>query len=384
MECHYCGNQNPHAFFTHQNQKLCRICISMIHQMDQVLKIREIQGHESDYELTFKLTPAQKDASQAISNLITKQDVLVEAICGAGKSELVLEAIKMALQNHQKVVWAIPRRQVVLQLQTRLQKVFKHLRVICVCEGYTDELDGDLIICTTHQLFRYHQKIDLLILDEPDAFPYKGNVMLERFMHNAVKGHIIYLSATPGKDLLKQVAEKQIGHVCLYTRPHYQPLCVPEIILSSEILMFWRLRSYLKTQKRQTLIFMSTIKDAKRYGKFLKIPVLTSQTLDKEKLISEFIQEKHQFLLCTTILERGVTFSNIDVMVVKANHQVFDCASLIQISGRVGRDIKHPFGSCIFLIHAQSKEVDQCLKLIRKANTYVTGVSNLSTTTPTP
>ena len=52
------------------------------------------------------------------------------------------------------------------------------------------------IICTTHQLYRYPQYFDLLILDELDAFPYVNNEVLIGLLQNSIKGNYIYMSAT--------------------------------------------------------------------------------------------------------------------------------------------------------------------------------------------
>ena len=374
MECHFCGNQNKHAFFNFKGSWRCRICISFIHQMELDLQARHLSLHESEYELSFDLTPAQQRASVAISNHIKHQDVLVEAVCGAGKSELVLKSIQAALLQGQKVVWAIPRKQVVLQLQARLQHIFKALNVVGVCEGHTEQVDGDLIVCTTHQLFRYYQKVDLLILDEPDAFPYKDNPMLARFVENAVLGRIIYLTATPSVAMLAQVKNKKLAHVQLYVRPHHHPLCEPIITICSKWFMILKVVRLLARQTKQTLIFVPTIKSAQFYGKLFRIKVLTSRSENKEAIVQSFINLEIQFLICTTILERGVTFSNIDVLVLGGDHPVFDMASLIQISGRVGRDVKYPSGACYFFLNAKSKAVDQCLTYIKTANSYVCGV----------
>ena len=62
---------------------------------------------------------------------------------------------------------------------------FPNLKVIPVCEGYTQIVDGDLIVCTTHQLYRYIQSFDLLIIDEPDAYPYVGNDVLQAIVLNS-------------------------------------------------------------------------------------------------------------------------------------------------------------------------------------------------------
>ena len=46
-----------------------------------------------------------------------------------------------------------------------LAQYFPKAKVIAVCGGHTAQTDGDLIICTTHQLYRYFHAFDLLILD---------------------------------------------------------------------------------------------------------------------------------------------------------------------------------------------------------------------------
>ena len=67
-------------------------------------------------------------------------------------------------------------------------------------------------------------------------------------------------------------------------------------------------------------------------------------------------------LICTTILERGVTFSNVHICVLYADHPVYTKASLIQIAGRVGRTPAYPSGSGIFLTRCKSRKVDLCIE----------------------
>lgn len=373
-ECKFCGNKNQHAFFIRHGKTVCRMCISHIKQIEEKLSQQEIKLEEKDYELPFKLTKPQKKASQEIIIKSKQNDVLVEAVCGAGKTELVIETIGEAIRNQKKVGWAIPRRQVVLQLAKRLQSVFKTINVIPVCQGFTSTTTADLIVCTTHQLYRYYEYFDLLIIDEPDAFPYKDNKMLQQFAKNSVKGKTIYLTATPSKEQIHQVKKGTIEHVTLYERPFRNALAIPKIKMMNQLFMLVWLKKYLSNTKNQTMIFVPTIKLAHQLGKLYSIPVVTSKSTDKEMIIQEFQKQSIEHLITTTILERGVTFSNIHVVVYLANHGVFDVASLIQISGRVGRDQNHPYGECYFLINEKTKEVNQCIKTIMQANTYAYGV----------
>ena len=93
--------------------------------------------------------------------LISETDVLLYCVCGAGKTELVVTSIAKMLREKKKVCFAIPRRQVVLELRDRLAQYFPHAKVIAVCGGHTSITDGDLIICTTHvvHLLGIHTKM---------------------------------------------------------------------------------------------------------------------------------------------------------------------------------------------------------------------------------
>ncbi len=44
-----------------------------------------------------------------------------------------------------------------------------------------------LVIATTHQLLKFYQAFDLLIVDEVDAFPYVDNPVLYHAVEQAVK-----------------------------------------------------------------------------------------------------------------------------------------------------------------------------------------------------
>lgn len=54
--------------------------------------------------------------------------------------------------------------------------------------------------------------------------------------------------------------------------------------------------------------------------------------------------EKLQYLITTTILERGVTFPRIDVLIIGADDKTFSENALVQIAGRVGRSADRPTG----------------------------------------
>ena len=63
-----------------------------------------------------------------------------------------------------------------------------------------------LIISTTHQLLRYKEAFDVIIIDEVDAFPYSIDNTLQYAVKKSAKRQSahIYLTATPSADMKKR------------------------------------------------------------------------------------------------------------------------------------------------------------------------------------
>ena len=303
--------------------------------------------------------------------------MLLEAVCGAGKTELVYEVIAQQLRKNKKVGFTIARRQVVLEIAQRLQEAFQNLKVIPVCQGYTRDVSGDIVVCTTHQLYRFNKYFDLLIIDEPDAFPFKGDDTLKGIALNSCKGSIVYLTATPDRQLKNMVIDGQLEHLVLSRRPHGFDLCVPDVFYGSKTELaikgaLWLYRE-LK-QKRKVLIFVSSMARGRRLqfllNRFVRCCYISSKTDGRDEIISDFRKGKYDVCIATLILERGITIDNVQVLVWKRESRVFDEASLTQISGRVGRSFLNPQGDCLFLCEGQSESVDACITSLRRANEH--------------
>ncbi len=365
--CDRCLNTELKYFAKVNGEWICRRCIGF-----QGEDVKDVLSVDSvDYRLNFELTPAQNQIAKTCRDLSRDHDLLINAVCGAGKTELVMETIKDHLNRSLNVGVAVARRQVALQLYERFKVAFPSIKVTVVCEGHTQDVSGNLIITTTHQLYRYRKHFDCLILDEPDAFPFRNNPVLHGFMRQAVKGHLIYLTATPDPSLLKQVKQGKLKQLSLNVRPHQVPLPIPQLIYSpfwvQVIVLYW----ILSRSKKMWLIFVPSLKRGKLLSKLLKLPFAHASSDDLDELILGFKSKKIPRLLSTTVLERGVTFSDIQVAVIQADHQVFDTAVLTQIAGRVGRDPAFPRGEVKFLCFRSTSALRNCLKDLSKANLSV-------------
>ena len=72
--------------------------------------------------------------------------------------------------------------------------------------------------------------------------------------------------------------------------------------------------------------------------------------------------------MTTTILERGVTFPHVQVIVVAADDRIYTTPSLVQIAGRVGRSKDDKEGNVIFCYHRYTKNIRLANQQIRKMN----------------
>lgn len=366
MKCEYCLNEDRRFFYQGAHGWICRKCIHFGgKQADSFFEIYDEASVEP--HLNFELTVYQQRIAQQLIKALAESDVVLEAVCGAGKTEMVLEVIRHHLLGGMRIGWAIARRQVVLELRERLAAIFPGLKVIAVCEGHTNDLRGDLVLCTTHQLYRYRGQFDLLILDEADAYPFADDVVLNGIARTSCRGRLLYMSATMNKTLLRLVKSGQCKTLYLPLRPSLRPLNIPTVILRFRWLCFLELLRQLRQIEESCLIFVGSIAQCIQLSRRLRCDCLHSRSKSKEEIIADFRRGKRTRLVATTILERGVTFSDISVIVYGCEQEVFSPSVLIQIAGRVQRGLSVK-GQCIFIGSRYSTGVARCIKNLRRAN----------------
>ena len=375
--CPVCGNTDP-RYIGHINGKpYCRKCISF--KGKEALTGFKIPS-KAYYKLSYELSLDQQRLSkQLIENYKKGINTLVHAVCGSGKTEIVLEVIKYAVECGDRVGFAVPRRDVAIELFERFESNFKRNKIVLVYGGHTDLLEGDLVCLTTHQLYRYKDYFDLLILDEVDAFPFKNNEVLNQFFYLSIKGKYIMMSATPDNELLKKFDNEGYDIVQLFSRFHGNPLPVPVLkeakYFICYIILFRELKKFLLF-KKQIFVFCPTIQICKRTFLFLKLffkkgNVVHSKRVDRNKIIKDFKTNKYDYLVTTAVLERGVTVKDLQVIVFNADHKIYDRYSLVQIAGRVGRKKDAPKGEVVFIGKKISKSMLEAREDILDANKSV-------------
>lgn len=336
-----------------------------------------------------KLSPLQQQASEKISQRMAAHvQQLLWAVTGAGKTEMMFAGIAAAIKRGERIGIASPRVDVCLELFPRLKAAFANCD-IALLHG-RQELPyhyAQLTICTTHQLLRFYHAFDNLIIDEVDAFPYAANASLLYATKQAIKenGGCLYLTATPGDALLREIKSKRL--VVNYLPLRYHGHLLPQIKV--RLAFGWRRR--LERQKlppqviqqlqetlregHRFLLFVPHIADlalveaALRHS-FTTFRFATVHASDPERLekVQKMRDGDYDFLVTTSILERGVTFPEIDVYVLGADDPVFSSSALVQIAGRAGRAQSRPTGRVVFWINCNCRQVNQAISQVKYLN----------------
>lgn len=369
--CPRCGNKDPRYIGYRNGKPYCRKCISLAGKSAVEIK------HDRDIhlKLDYELSQLQKKVSSGVlENFKNHKDSLIKATTGAGKTELVFAAMEYALQKRLNVGFAIPRRDVVIDLYPRIKNSFPNARVTYVIGGHSKILEGDIVLLTTHQLYRYRDYFDLLIVDEIDAFPYRGNEMLDNFLCDSVRGNKIMLSATPSEEDIKKISQN--GKVFyVNARYHRHPLPVPEFkkTTGSVILRCFKYLKGFSKEDKPVLVFCPTISLCSNLFNYLKFicpggELVNSEERYRNLRVERFKKRELKYLVTTSILERGITIDNLQVIVCFANHPLYKAEALIQIAGRVGRKVNHPEGKVIFIGEYMNDAIRTCIEEIRNTN----------------
>ncbi|MCE5034003.1 DEAD/DEAH box helicase family protein [Staphylococcus cohnii] len=366
--CSQCHSHRPTHFYKYQSMVLnkpivyCRNCINM-GGMDNITEVYIIESHNvvtpCHYQLSFKLSEQQQFASDKILSAIASfHSLLLHAVTGAGKTEMIFEGIKYARNQGYNVAIVSPRVDVVLEVSMRIKAAFREEEIDVLHQSSQQQFNGHFIIATVHQLYRFKQHFDVIIVDEVDAFPLPTEPTLIKALQRASKlkhCHIL-MTATPTKSLIRQISNLEI--IQLPARFHRHPLPVPQfkflrINPNKKQYQLLRFLQHQVSQQRYTLVFFNDIILMKQLYQLYKdaLPSLIyvySNDVFRFDKVKRLRDGEHAIVFTTTILERGFTMAKLDVVIINS-HQ-FETSAIIQISGRVGRKAEAPTGS-VFCMH---------------------------------
>lgn len=381
FNCRRCG----------RNCRYCRHCLSMgrVASCDELCYWRgQARPPQGKAELAWegRLTPLQQQAAGELEeSLLAGRPHLLHAVCGAGKTEILFGPVHRILADGKRVCIATPRTDVVLELLPRFKKAISGTVIhgLYGGSGHGEGIAG-LVIATTHQLYRFREAFDAIIVDEADAFPYTYDRTLRLAVRKALKpgGVQAVVTATPSPAILSEIGRAGRKSV-IPIRFHGHPLPVPRNVplfgyrkrMAAGKLPV-RLKAWTEERLRREepfLIFFPSVLLMEQCLPLFseldgRIGAVHASHADRRELVMALREKRIPGLLTTTILERGITIPNLQVAVVGAEGPVFDRSAIIQISGRAGRSPDYPDGDVVLFHHGITPEMDAAVREIRKLN----------------
>lgn len=395
-QCNRCG-QNDQRYFSFypssgKNRLYCRSCVMMGRVSEDVLLYSWIGEDEPNWQqikLTWdgKLSSGQQKAANVLIDAISKkEELLIWAVCGAGKTEMLFPGIESALNQGLRVCIATPRTDVVLELAPRLKAAFQCADISALYGGSDDKgCLSPLMISTTHQLLRYKGAFDVIIIDEVDAFPYSADQTLQFAVQKARKksSTLVYVSATPSQELKRKTLHGQLYSVRIPARHHQKPLPEPRFLWCGN----WKKKLYRNKiplavkrwiefhvkEGRPVFLFVPSVSVLEKAVACFKDVICRAAAVHAEdkhrkEKVQQFRDGQLDLLITTTILERGVTIPKVQTGVLGAESPIFTESALVQIAGRTGRHKEHADGDVIFFHYGKTKSMLDARKHIKEMN----------------
>lgn len=346
----------------------------------------EAKPREVVFFWTGQLTEKQTEIAKRILCHSEKRHHLIWAVTGAGKTEMLYPILVETLKAGGRVAICTPRVDVCNELFLRYRYVFPEEKITLLhgntATAYTFT---SFVICTIHQLYRFYRSFDLIVIDEIDAFPYNGDAGLAHAVQTAIKpdGRFIYLSATPDKKLLKEIKQTFDIHK-LALRFHRRLLPEPVLVFMNNWRQKCKNKKKIKSlvriihqliKENHILLFCPSITMMHRLKATLQealpryeITDVSARDNQRAEKVQKMREAKYDILLTTMILERGVTFERISVIVLGADHPVFTKSSLVQIAGRADRKGPYTNSQVYFFYEEKTAAIRKACQEIKEMN----------------
>ncbi len=339
-------------------------------------------------KLPYELT---KDQNTAVNTIIkdleskSRMNRLLQGDVGSGKTIVSFIAMYANyLSGYQSALMA-PTEILATQHFSNLKDIFKDYNLnMALLTGSTSKKEKDLIyeelkngdidiIVGTHALIQddvtYHN-LGLVITDEQHRFGVNQRANLQ---NKGQKPDTLYMSATPIPRTYALTIYGDMDVSTIKTRPKGRKKIKTVVKTNKEIkdvleMMYEELKQghqiyviapLIEESENSDLTNVNDLKEKMTlaFGSKYKIDLVHGKMASaaKELIMNEFLQNKVQILISTTVIEVGVDVPNATMMVI-FNAERFGLSTLHQLRGRVGRSELQ--SSCILISDNDTKRLE--------------------------
>ena len=327
---------------------------------------------QQEFEAAFPYeeTPDQLKAIEEVKADMERNRPMDRLLCGDvgyGKTEVALRAAFKAVMDGKQVAVLVPTTILAQQHYNTFKERFAKYPVnIAMLSRFrtakqqrqvVQELSlGQVdIVIGTHRLVQddiRFKDLGLVVVDEEQRFGVTHKEKLKQLRKNV---DVLTLTATPIPRTL-HMSIVGVRDTSLLETPPEDRIPVQTYVLEEEPVMIREAIRRELGRGGQVYYVHNRVADLDRVASWLKalvpdasIAVGHGQMKEDrlENVMLDFMNQKHDILLCTTIIETGLDIQNVNTLIVKdADHM--GLAQLYQLRGRVGRTNRLAYAYCTF------------------------------------
>ena len=337
-------------------------------------KSYEFEFNNHEYERFCNLFPyvETNDQLDSINDVISDMcsskpmDRIICGDVGFGKTEVILRAAFIAAQNKKQVAIIVPTtvlaRQHFQTFKTRFANYDYEIELITRSLSPNTKVkiinrikDKKVhILIGTHALLNKDIKyndLGLLIVDEEHKFGVKHKELLKTTKENV---DVLTLTATPIPRTLNS-ALSEIRDMSIINTPPLGRKNIETSIIDKSTFNYKNFIDREISRGGQVLYIHNRIQSMDSEIEYLQ-NISSDYSVKKvhgrlpnqevELIMNEFLNEKINILVCTSIIESGLDMTNVNTIIIN-DAQNFGLSQLHQIRGRVGRSEKQAYAALV-------------------------------------
>ena len=327
-----------------------------------------------DSEFVYTETADQIRATQMIKEEMEKEKPMDMLLCGDvgyGKTEVAFRAMFKAVNDGKQVAYLCPTTILASQQYEAAKERFATFPVnIALINRFVPsakqkQIIDDLakgkidILFGTHRLLSNdikYKDLGLLVVDEEQRFGVTHKEKIKQYKNTV---DVLTLSATPIPRTL-QMSLTGLRSLALIETPPKERYPIQTYVLEESNLVIKD--AIYKELSRNGQVFILYNSVEKIENKVLEIRKLVPEAkidyahgqMKKEQLenkMNDFINNKFNVLICTTIIETGIDIPNVNTLII-IDADRFGLSQLYQIRGRIGRSNKIGYA---YLMYSKNK-----------------------------
>ncbi|MDH7498699.1 MAG: DEAD/DEAH box helicase family protein, partial [Syntrophomonadaceae bacterium] len=408
MACNRCGhNDRIKRAFCQVGRRECYFCegclmlgestpCEALYAAPARTRVEENYVRSVRLNLDISFSVSQYEAFETLARFV-RRDSLTEAMvwtaCGAGRTEMAFGAMREVLKRGGRVLVGVPRKEMTEELAWRLNQAFPGVSVAALqARPARVQKNPDIVLASTFQALKYYKNFDLVVLDEAEAFPHRASEMMVNALRRARKneGKFIFITSTPEPALYARAQRGEVKVVMVPLRHHGVPLPVPRVLVESDIQgerkvparLFGLVRESLEEDGAQLLVIVPDHEASLRVGAYLGeefraigvqdldrvLAATSAQDPERDRKVAAWVRGEFKLLVTTSLTRRGDQAPHTNMIILYADHEAFDEATLIQLAGRVGWSDAYPTGKVWLVAARMTRAIEGAVRKIRLLN----------------